>query len=209
MTLVQSIDKVVAWLRENVCSQISLKLPDDYRNDTGYEVEYITPAAFPLYVPGKDRLPPSVSAPIPSVCVQLMEGSDNLLKRKRQLQLRLCLACWNPGTHGREVLHTRPNENALGGYSYYKLDGEAAQTYTRNMEGWRDVFNFADIVLRELEGTEYIAGHRLVKESGIKYGLFTEEGNIWDYYPYWHNWITFTLEAGVVAKTPQSYEKYL
>lgn len=209
MTLVQSIDNVVEWLSENVCSQISLKLPDDNKHDTGHDVEFVTPSAFPLYVPGKDRLPPSVPAPIPSVCVQLMEGNDDLMKHKRQLQIRLCLACWNPGEHGGEVLHTRENATAIGGHSYFKVGGEAAMSYTRNMAGWRDVFNFADIVLRELEGTEYIAGHRLVKESGIKFGLFTEEGNIWDYYPYWHNWITFTLEAGVVAKTPKIYENLL
>lgn len=209
MTLVQSIDKVVAWLDASVCPQISLKLPDDYKNDASYGVEFVNPAAFPLYVPGKDRLPPSVPAPIPSVCVQLMEGSDDLLKKQRKFQIRLCLACWNPGVHGLEVLHARKNEKATGGYSYFTKEGEAAQTYTRNMEGWRDSFNFADVVLRELEGTEYIAGHRLVKESGIKFGLFTEEGNIWDYYPYWHNWITFTLEAGVVARTPKEYDKYL
>ena len=172
-------------------------------------MEYVQPAAFPLYTPGKDRLPPNVRAPIPSVCVQLTEGNDDLLKRQRRLQLRLCLACWNPGEHGGEVLHPRKNEAALGGYSYYRATGEAAKTYTRNMNGWRDSFNFADLVLREIENAEYIAGHRLVKEQGIKYGLFTEEGNIWDYYPYWHNWITFTLEAGVTATTPKQYEDFL
>lgn len=209
MTLVQSIDRVVKWLNDNVCSQISLKLPDDYKNDTEYDVEYVKPAAFPLYVPGKDRLPPNIPAPIPSVCVQFTEGSDDLLQKKRQLQIRLCLACWNPGEHGAEVWHRRENPNALGGFSFYRVTGEAAETYARNMEGWRDSFNFADLVLRELEGTEYIEGHRLVKESGIKYGLFTEEGNIWDYYPYWHCWITFTLEAGVVVKTPDEYKDFL
>jgi hypothetical protein len=207
--LVESIDKVVAWMNENVCSQIQLKLPDDYKNNKEYAVEYVQPAAFPLYTPGKDRLPPNVRAPIPSICVQLTEGNDDLLKRQRRLQLRLCLACWNPGKHGGEVLHPRKNEEAIGGYSYYYLTGQAAQTYTRNMEGWRDSFNFADLVLREIESTEYIAGHRLVKELGIKYGLFTEDGNIWDYYPYWHNWITLTLEAGVTAATPKGYENLL
>ena len=209
MTLVQSIDKVVAWLNENVCPQIFFKLPDDYRNGTDYDVEFVKPAAFPLYVPGKDRLPPSVPAPIPSVCVQLMEGSDDLLTRKRQLQIRLCLACWNPGEHSGEVLHPREGANTPGGYSYYQRKGEAEQTYARNMEGWRDSFNFADLVLREVENAEYIAGHRLVKESGIKFGLFTEDGNIWDYYPYWHNWISFTLEAGVVTRTPEIYNDLL
>lgn len=210
MTLVKSIDKLVEWLNENVCSQITtLKLPDDYKNDTNYDVEFVTPTAFPLYVPGKDRLPPSIPAPIPSVCAQLMEGSDDLLKRQRRLQIRLCLACWNPGLHGGEILHARNAPATDGGYSYYQLTGEAAKTYARNMEGWRDSFNFADLVLRELENAEYIAGHRLVKENGIKYGLFTEDGNIWDYYPYWHSWITFTLEAGVVTKTPEIYENLL
>lgn len=68
MTLVESIDKVVEWLNANVCSQISLKLPDDYKNDKEYTVEFVKPTAFPLYIPAKDRLPPSVPAPIPSVC---------------------------------------------------------------------------------------------------------------------------------------------
>lgn len=209
MTLVQSIDGVVEWLRANVCSQITLKVPDDYRNDKSYDVVTVNPAAFPLYVPGKDRLPPSVPAPIPSICVQMMEGSDDLIARKRQLQIRLCLACWNPGKHGGEVLHARRDASKIGGYSFYHISGEDAKTYERNMDGWRDAFNFADLVLRMIEGTEYIAGHRLVKESGIKYGVFTEDGNIWDYYPYWHNYITFTLEAGVVAKTPEIYADYL
>lgn len=209
MTLVQSIDRVVDWMRENVCSQITLKLPDDYKNDGSNGVEYVTPEAFPLYIPGKDLLPPTVRAPIPSVCVQIMELSDDLLTRKRHLQMRICLACWNPGEHGGEVFHARKNENVLGGYSYCSATGEAAQTYARNMEGWRDLFNFADTVLRMVEGAEYIAGHRLVKESEVKLGLFTEEGDIPGYYPYWHSWITFTLEAGVVAKTPEIYENLL
>lgn len=209
MTLVQSMDIVVNWLNDNVCGQIALKLPDDSRNDDDYGVKFVSPTAFPLYVPGKDRLPPSVPAPIPSVCVQLMEGSDDLLKSKRQLQIRLCLACWNPGEHGGEIFHPQKNPQAIGGYSYYRVTGEAAEKYSRNMEGWRDSFNFADLVLRELENTEYIAGLRVVKESGIKFGLFTEDGNIWDYYPYWHNWIGLTLEAGVVTRPPEKYTDYL
>jgi len=209
MTLTQSIDKVVSWLAENVCSQITLKLPDDDRNDVEYPVESVHPAAFPLYVPGKDRLPPSVPAPIPAVCVQIMEGSDDLLKSRRQLKIRLCLSCWNPGTHGEEVLHSKKDDSKTGGYSYYRVTGEAARAYSRNMDGWRDAINFADMVLREVENTEFIAGHRLVKESGIKYGPFTEDGDICDYYPYWHNWISFTLEAGIPVVTPKEYEDFL
>lgn len=207
--LVKQINSVVEWLAANVCSKITLKMPDDYKNDADYDVEMVHPAAFPLYVPGKDRLPPSVPAPIPSVCVQLMEGNDDLTKSKRSFQIRLCLACWNPGEHGGEVFQPRKNPSALGGYSYYRLTEETEQTYTRNMEGWKDSFNFADLVLRELENAEYINGLRLVKEDGIKFGLFTEDGNIWDYYPYWHNWISFTLEAGIPPRNPEIYENLL
>ena len=207
--LVKQIDGVVKWLADNVCSKITLKVPDDFKNDADYSVKLVHPAAFPLYVPGKERLPPNVPAPIPSICAQLMEGNDDLLKRSRTLQIRLCLCCWNPGTHGNELYRPKDNPAALGGYSYYVVNDESAQSYARNMEGWKDSFNFADLTIRELEGTEYINGLRLVKESGIKFGLFTEDGNIWDYYPYWHCWITFTLEAGVTARTPKEYEKFL
>ena len=208
MTLVDSIDKIVDWLQDNVCQQIFLKLPDDDRNDASNAVEYVNPSAFPLYMPGKDRLPPNVPAPIPSVCVQLMEGKDELLNKRRSLTIRLCLACWNPGTHGDEILHPKETVGATYNVSYTQENKGMEQTYARNMDGWRDSFNFVDLILRELEGTEYINGLRLVKESDIKYGLFTEDGNIWDYYPYWHSWITFTLEAGVVVK-PLPYEDLL
>jgi len=208
MTLVNNIDAVVAWLDEHVCQQVMLKLPLDDNNDSSYGVEYVNPTAFPLYLPGKALLPPKIKAPIPSICVQIMEGNDDLLNRRRSLNVRLCLACWNPGTHGDEILHPKENPEATHGVSYTQDDKGVAQTYARDMEGWRDSFNFLDLVLRELEGAEYINGLRLVKESDIKYGLFEEDGNIASYYPYWHSWISFTLEVGVVVK-PRPYEDLL
>lgn len=207
--LVSQIDSVVQWLTANVCSKITLKVPDDHQNDADYSVKMVHPAAFPLYVPGKERLPPNVSAPIPSVCVQLMEGNDDLTRSRRSLQIRLCLACWNPGEHGDATFQVRNNPAALGGYSYYLLSDKSKQRYARNMAGWKDSLTFADLVLRELENAEYIAGLRIVKEDGIKFGLFTEDGNVWDYYPYWHNWISFTLEAGITPKSPKIYENLL
>lgn len=230
MTLVNDIDKVVVWVQENICNQITLKVPDDEKNDASNSVEYVNPTAFPLYVPGKNHLPPKVKAPIPSVCVQLMEGTDDLLTRRRSLNMRLCLHCWNPGVHGDEILHplsgTQDDTAILGkmvlgkailgkdvapglnGYSYYQESKKEAQNFARNMEGWRDSFNLLDLTLRELEGAEYLNGLRLVKESDIKYGLFEQDGDITSFYPYWHSWITFTLEAGVVLK-PRPYEHLL
>ena len=107
------------------------------------------------------------------------------------------------------VLNPRENAKATGGYSYYVNTGEAAKTYSRNMDGWRDCYNLADLVLREIETAEYIAGHSLVKEQGIKFGPFTEDGNVWDYYPYWHSWISFALEIGTTPAIPKEYEEFL
>lgn len=208
MTLVKSIDSVVDWLQQNVCQQITFKLPDDDRNDASNNVEFVHPVALPLFTPGKEYLPPSVPAPIPSVCVQLLEGADDLLKKQRRLNVRLCLACWNPGLHSDELLNPTEDANALMGFSYSTENKDAMQKYARNMNGWRDTFNFLDLVLRELEGTEYINGLRLVKEADIKYGVFNEDGHFIDYYPYWISWVSFTLEAGVVVK-PLPYEDLL
>lgn len=209
MNLVQTIDTIVNWLNESVCPGIELKLPDDYKNDASYEVVMVNPAAFPLYVPGKDRLPPSVAAPIPSVCVQLMEGTDDLQSSRRTLQIRLCLACWNPGTHGDATYRPTEDADAVAGVHYYRTSSGADQSYTRNMDGWRDSFNFADRVLRAVEQAEYIGGLRLATEAPVKFGLFTEDGNIWDYYPYWHDWISFEIVTGVAPRSPEAYNELL
>ena len=99
MTIVQSIETIRDWLEANVCSLVELKLPDDNAAAETYPYKLVKPAAFSLFVPGKDRLPQSV-APIPSVCVQLLEGSDSLLESKGRLRVRLVFSAWNPGQHG-------------------------------------------------------------------------------------------------------------
>ena len=180
-----------------------------YYDGTSNPAKYTPSADWADTEAGGKQMIDDVAAPIPSVCVQLMEGSDELIQKKRQLQIRLCLACWNPGQHGGEIFNPRENAKATGGYSYYVNTGEAAKTYSRNMDGWRDCYNLADLVLREIETAEYIAGHRLVKEQGIKFGPFTEDGNVWDYYPYWHSWISFALEIGTTPAIPKEYEEFL
>lgn len=207
--LVRTIQSVANWLTENVCEKIQLKLPDDSKNNNEYSVRTVHPAAFPLYIPGKDRLPPEVPAPVPSVCVQLIEGNDDLFNRNRLLNIRLVMACWNPGIHGNERYLPKENKNAPGGCSYFIRNEENNQIYRKTMDGWKDSMNFQDTVLTELEKSEYIAGNRIVKEAGIKFGLFSEEGDICDYYPYWHSWITFQLSVGLNAKNPKIYEDFL
>jgi len=206
VTIVKTLDDLCAWCEENICSKISLKLPND--ENSAADSIYVHPHAFVLYPPAKDRLAPGVPAPIPSLCVQFTEGSDKLTGRTRRLKIQLSLSCWNPGLLSRDVLHPESDESALLGYRYY-LDQAAVNVYTRNGDGWRDVWNFLDIALHIVENTEFFAGMRLVKEDGITYGPFTEEGAIWSYYPYWYSWIAFTLESGIAAGTPETYRDFL
>jgi hypothetical protein len=166
----------------------------------------VNPAAFPLYVPAKDRLAPGIAAPIPSVCVQMMEGSDDLKDRIRTMKIRLCLATWNPGEHPGERVISVPNPDALGGYSYSIDPG---QTYKRDSDGWMDLYNFQDIVLNALGEDSVIANVQVDRDTPVTYGPFTEDGAIWDYYPYWHGWVTFSVISGVPRQRPESYDDFL
>jgi len=202
MTIVQIIDKITAWAEANICQQIKLKLPDDSAADSSFEYAETTPAAFALFVPTKEKLPPSVAAPIPSLCVQFTEGTDRLVESKGTMKIRLSLSAWNPGTHGPEIF----NPNGDGSYSRYNTP-EARAIFTRHGEGWRDVWNFVDAALLAIEKTEYIEGLRVVKEDGIGFGPFMEQDAISDWYPYWFAWITFTVERGI-ARAPD-YQQFL
>ena len=74
MSIVNSIETVRDWLTAEVCPLVKLKLPDDKATDASYPYKLVNPAAFSLFVPSKDRTPPNIAAPIPSVCVQLVQG---------------------------------------------------------------------------------------------------------------------------------------
>ncbi len=207
MTTKDIIEGVTSWVAENICTKIQLKLPDDSANDGRYRVQMVAPAAFPLFVPAKDRIPPNVKAPIPSIAVQLLEGSDQLATGERRLKLRLCLSTWNPGTHPGETLHPIEDVDALGGYKYET--NPEGETYNRNSDGWKDLYNFQDIALRELESAELFAGVRVDNMEPITYGPFSEDGVIWDYYPYWCGWISFSVVCGVPYKKSETIRNLL
>lgn len=198
MTITETLDNLQEWFTENLCNKIELKVPTDEALDG--EVELTHPATFALYVPAKDRIPPNVKAPIPSLCIQLMDGEDKTLDHQRRLNIRLCFAVWNPGLQTGTSFYPEEDDEQPMQRRYHK--GTESPTYTRNLDGWRDAWNFVDRAISLLESTSTIKGLRIVKEDGISYGPFTEDGAIWDYYPYWHSWIKLTLEAGLAPNIP-------
>lgn len=210
MTIAQCIEKVTDWLNESVCPKIKLKLPDDFQNGKQYKVEAVNPTAFAMYQPGKDKLPPGVIAPFPSVVVQLLEGSDNMTDSNGRMKLQLSFTTWNPGNHAGELTRATGTTIATGSEDIdVHIRGIASeQAFIRNAEGWKDVWNFVDRALREIENAEYLNGLRVVKELPITYGQFQQEGQISDLYPYWGAWAIFTIERGL-ARTGAAYSEFL
>ena len=210
MTIAQCIEKVTDWLNESVCPKIKLKLPDDNQNGKEYKVKAVSPTAFAMYQPGKDKLPPGVIAPFPSVVVQLLEGSDNMTESNGRMKLQLSFTAWNPGNHAGELTRATKTTTASGSddlvVQFGSVDSE--QTFTRDAEGWKDVWNFVDRALREIENAEYLNGLRVVKELPITYGQFQQEGQISDLYPYWGAWAIINIERGL-ARTGAAYSEYL
>ena len=48
MAITTDLDNIVEWFKKEVCPGISLKVPDDEKNDGGYSVNITTPAAFAM-----------------------------------------------------------------------------------------------------------------------------------------------------------------
>lgn len=202
MSIVNSIETVRDWLTAEVCPLVKLKLPDDNATDASYPYKLVNPAAFSLFVPSKDRTPPNIAAPIPSVCVQIVQGDDDLLQSARDIKIRLCFSAWDPGYHGPDIF--KPKGDGSG--TYIQQYNEAAASYfVKNGEGWRDAWNFVDTALRLIENAEYLGDLRVIKEKGITFGPVTEQDAVPDFYPYWFAWAEFSVEE-TLTRNPKSYQ---
>lgn len=188
MSIVNSIEAVRDWLDDNVCQKVKLKLPDDNAMDASYTYKLVHPTAFSLFLPTKDRQPPKVEAPIPSVCVQLVQGEDNLVQKSRSIKIRLQFSAWDPGLHKLDMIN--PHENQVG-----------TDFFQKNSDGWLDAWNFLDTAIRALENAEYISGFRLIKEAGITFGPVVDQDNASDFYPFWFAWTEFSL-AETLTRNP-------
>ncbi len=205
MSIVTSIETIREWLEKNVCAAVRLKLPDDNAVDASYPYQLVNPAAFSLFVPSSDRLPPHVPAPVPSVCVQLIEGVDTMIESARKMRIRLYFSAWDPGTHGPDYF--KPKNDGSGGYIQWYND-EARAYFRRSGDGWMDAWNFVDTAIRLIENAEYLNGLRVVKEDGIKFGPMAEQDSVPDYYPYWFAWVELAFEEAT-TRNPKEYNEFL
>ena len=197
MTIVNILDDVTEWARENICSKIELKVPPKGTEPNDYDYDYKTanPVAFTMYVPTEDKLPKDIPSAFPSLCVRFLEGEDDLSNMKGTLGIQLLLSVWNPGTHSSDLFV--PQQDELFSWQAQK-DGNVK--FDRNGDGWRDIWNFTDIAVRAVESVTNISGYKIDRSVPVKFGPLTEQEAISDYYPFWFTWVTFQLTYPLLRK---------
>lgn len=198
MTVVEIIDKIVAWAKVEICEKVKLKVPpddDEESNSAGYQYTLANPACFPLFVPSKEKLPPSIPSPFPSVCVRILEGEDNLTSSTGNITIELALSTWSTGTHGNDIFY--PDEENKG-YIKRWTGAEADAYFDRAYEGWRDIWNFVDTVIRAVESTLTIDGIEIDRSVGVKFYPFKEQEAIPDFYPFWFAGVQFSVKRPIV-----------
>ena len=185
------LEKLSAWIEENVAPSIDFLLKPDnkYMDAATYEKEYITPAVYPLYIPPKTHR--GEDSKVPAIIVQLGKMEEDMLKNEERIPIQLGLVIWNPGTYGEE-----------------ETDGEKAQTFARNYDGWKDILLMIDVIKRKLQSAVYIEGFKLDKATKMEYGMVNTDEEI-TRYPYWGGFLTFTLTLGEAARVNTAFDDYL
>lgn len=204
MDIVQIIDDVTEWAQANICDKVRLKVPpenDADAVDADYEYQLITPTAFALFVPQKDKTPPNVVSPIPSLCVRFVEGEDLLDGSGGSVGMQFMLSTWDLGLHSFDRFHR------TGPLSYQRDDG-TERIFQRSYDGWRDAWNFMDTARRAIESTTNIAGHEIDVSAGVHFGPLEEQDGTNDFYPFWFCWINFTLKYPL-ARNVRDCSEYL
>lgn len=205
MSVVHIIDTLTEWARENVCNKIKLKVPplDGAFDDAGYQYKLVNPAAFGMYLPTSEKLPPNIHNPFPSVCVGFSKGQDVLAENAASLNVQLSFATWDTGIHGKDI-YGKINYN-----EYQQWSGTEADAYFRRSgEGWRDAWNFVDIALRELESLTHIGGYVIDRSTPIEFGPLAEQEGIPNLYPFWFAWISFRIKYSIV-RNDEKIQQYL
>ena len=203
MTVVEIVDKIVDWARAEICERVSLKMPpedDNESNSAGYEYKLITPAVFPFFVPSREKLPPSILSPIPSLWVKIVDGEDDLTRNTGSIKIEFCLATWNPGVHGKDYFFPDEKDHSI----VHQWTGKKAEAYfERRYDGWRDAWNWLDVTLRAVESTHTINGIEIDRSAGVKFYPLKEQEAISDLYPFWFACVQFAVKRPIVRNIPE------
>lgn len=212
MAIVTTIDAVRDWIEENICPQVSLKVPDNDVVDEGYEYRLTHPAAFSMYMPTEDKLPEGVTSTIPSITVRVMDGTDSLTDGTREMRVTLLFATWSPGLHAQDYLsEVKVEKNGLNTtYTATQKYSNSERRFDMDAEGWRDAWNFVDTAVRIIENHEFLGDYRFVKEKGLSFKPVSAEAATPDTFPFWFANVEFYIsEAISVQRRHVHYDELL
>ncbi len=208
MAITDSMIKIADWLNKEVCPGYQFKVPPEGRlqdsdrkqilapMDDGYQYQEVSPYAFVMFLPTKDKIPPPKRPNMPSVCVQLVSGSDDLLKGNREMTVNLACSCWNPGIHVQDIYFPKGSRP------------ETPPHFEPSYTGWMDAWNLVDGILMKLGEINSIDGYvQIVKDTPVTFGCYKEQDNIPDFYPYWFAWVQFKVRSAFYRNN--EIEKYL
>lgn len=172
MTWEQRIDAVRDFLNENVCSDLSLKVPND--NDM-YQVDWRSPVAYSTFLPPKNKLPAEINQPVPSVVVMPIRDEESL--NEGTLLLHLVFAIWDPGTRLPGAPKKRTPE-------FLELDND----------GWRALCTFTERAKMAIIAERSIGDMELTYP--VRRGFFNEEDSTPDLRPYYMAWMDLSFRYG-------------
>jgi len=194
MTITTAVDGIVEWLNKEVCPNLWFKCPPDDQepDDDDYEYKLVHPVAFPLFIPPVDLLPEGKDINAPSICVTLMQGSDNCVQKDRRLDISLSFCVWNPGEYVEDWLNPDGKER----------NGKSA-------EGWRDLWNFIDYTAQKIQSATYIGGLEVMRQNDWQYGPYRQASMDTRYaqeqisdYPLWFGFYRFQLRCALLPNNP-------
>lgn len=192
MTVINAIEDVKKLLEMRVAPNITLLVPSGI-DGKEYTEKYANPKVFELFEPENGRLPEGVEYTTPNIVVQFSQGRENIATNKKGIDIVLAFSTWRPGDY--RTLNNLEYKGIEVGTEGAKIEfaGEIEKTLIRNENGWKDVYNLMELSKKEIISAGKIGNFVLDAATDIKYGPYTKDGALVDFYPYYHLWMSFTL----------------
>jgi hypothetical protein len=180
--IVALIDRLNEWTQENVCNTIELKERSEIA-DAAYAFKLVHPTAFPVYCSPDDK-GRTVAPRVPSVTVQM----DKLVTKRGDgtANIAMIFVVWNPGEHD--------------------FSDPENKKFTKNTNGWRDLFGFMDHAISTIEKSLDAGGY--VLDGEITARPLNGDQSLMGTYPYYYGELSFTVK-NQNDTTPDAVKKLL
>ena len=195
MTVVDSINAISHFLKKEVCDKVEFLLPPKDRLDgKNYKPQYVHPSVYPLYVPKNNTMEPNALSVLPYISVQFMEGSDDIPASQTETKFMLEFAIWRPGDYEFISNAKLLNVTTVADSTKMSFEADMSNEFIRNHNGWMDVWNFVEVTKKTLLRKVVVADKMSLKlNEKVKYGVYSKDGAVFDFYPMWYAWMSFTM----------------